>query len=85
MEASKAATGSIKLEKIPCRVGVLMMQVMGEYQEKTEAADLTMIPTQPEEDLETLADGRSLRQSPQQYLQIFSAGDKGVSDAGTSG
>ena len=60
VEASKAATGSIKLEKIPCRVGVLMMQVMGEYQEKTEAADLTMIPTQPEEDLEILADGRSL-------------------------
>ena len=37
VEASKAATGSIKLEKIPCRVGVLMMQVMGEYQEKTRS------------------------------------------------
>ena len=60
VEASKAATGNVKLEMIPCRVGVLMMQVMGEYKEKTEAADLTMIPSQPEEDLEILADGRSL-------------------------
>ncbi len=60
VEASKAATGNVKLEMIPCCVGVLMMQVMGEYKEKTEAADLTMIPSQPEEDLEILADGRSL-------------------------
>ncbi len=60
VEASKAATGNVKLEMIPCRVGVLMMQVMGEYKEKTEAADLAMIPSQPEEDLEILADGRSL-------------------------
>ena len=35
VEASKAATGNVKLEMIPCRVGVLMMQVMGEYKEKT--------------------------------------------------
>lgn len=60
VEASKAATGNIRLERMPCRVGVMMMQVMGEYQEKMQGADLTMIPTQPEENLEILADGRSL-------------------------
>ena len=60
VEASKAATGSVKLEKAPCHVGVLMMQVMGEYKEKTEAAELKMISSQPEENLEILADGRSL-------------------------
>lgn len=60
VEASKAATGNIKLDMQVCQVGVMMQQVMGEYKEKTEEEDLKMITTLPEKQLEIMADGRSL-------------------------
>lgn len=60
VEASKAATGNIKLDMQPCQVGVMMQQVMGEYKEKTEAEELKMITVLPEKQLEIMADGRSL-------------------------
>lgn len=61
-EASKASTGNVKLHLAPCDAGVLMTQVMGEYQEKAEKEDLKLIMDIPESDegVMIMADGRQL-------------------------
>ncbi|WP_269478203.1 sensor histidine kinase [Hominibacterium faecale] len=60
VDASKAATGNVKLNLSPCQVGVLMTQTTGEYKEKAEASDLNIIMRLPEQELEIMADGRRL-------------------------
>lgn len=60
VEASKAATGAMKLNLERCQVDVLMMQVLGEYKEKVESADLKIVSKLPDEKLEIMADGRSM-------------------------
>lgn len=60
IEASKAATGNIKLDMMPCQVGVLMTQTSGEYKEKLESKDLKLVTSFPKEDIEIMADGRSM-------------------------
>lgn len=60
VEASKAATGAMKLNLEKCQVDVLMMQVAGEYKEKAEKAELSIISRQPDEKIEIIADGRSM-------------------------
>lgn len=60
VEASKAATGNVNIELLPCDAGVMMMQVMGEYKEKAEKERLEMIMRLPEENISIMADGRSM-------------------------
>lgn len=62
VDASKAATGNIKMELAPCQIGILMSQTMGEYEEKARASELSFIMKLPKEkeELEILADGRRL-------------------------
>lgn len=60
VEASKAATGNINIELLPCDAGVMMAQVLGEYKEKAENEDLEMILKLPEEYVSIMADGRSM-------------------------
>ena len=60
VDASKAATGNVKLNLSPCQVGVLMTQTTGECKEKAEASDLNIIMRLPEQELEIMADGRRL-------------------------
>ena len=60
VEASKAATGAMKLNLERCQVDVLMMQVLGEYKEKVESADLKIVSKLPDEKPEIIADGRSM-------------------------
>ena len=60
VEASKAATGNITLELMPCDAAVMMNQVMGEYKEKAEKAGLEMIMSVPEESINIMADGRNM-------------------------
>ena len=60
VEASKAATGAMKLNLEKCQVDVLMMQVAGEYKEKAEKAELSIISRQPDKKIEIIADGRSM-------------------------
>lgn len=60
VDASKAATGNLKMEMAPCQVDVLMTQTMGEYKEKAEASDLQFVMKLPEEELTVMADGRRL-------------------------
>lgn len=61
LEASKAATGSVKLDIRPCQAGVLMVQVMGEYAERTKEEGLTLVSSIPDERIEIMADGRSMQ------------------------
>ena len=60
VEASKASTGNIEVNPVPCELGVLLTQVVGEYTEKMEEKGLTLIVKQPEEEVRIMADGRHL-------------------------
>ena len=60
VEASKAATGNVTLNLMPCDAAVMMTQAMGEYKEKAESQDLEMIMNLPEENISIMADGRSM-------------------------
>ena len=60
VEASKAATGNVKLELEPCDAQVMMMQVMGEYQERAESEGLEIISSMPPDNIRIMADGQSL-------------------------
>lgn len=59
-EASKASTGSLEVDLIPCEVGVLLSQTVGEYQQRLQEHALTLVAKQPEEPISIMADGRHL-------------------------
>lgn len=58
VEASKASTGNLTVDMTECDVGVLLLQTVGEYDEKLERADLKAVVTCPEEPVKIMADGR---------------------------
>lgn len=60
VEASKATTGNLEVSLVPCEVGVILAQAVGEYQEKLAEKELDLIMSQPEEAVRILADGRHL-------------------------
>lgn len=60
LEASKASTGNLSVDCAPCRLNVLLEQVVGEYSERAQAADVTLCPAYPAETVTALADGRHL-------------------------
>ena len=60
VEASKAATGNLEVNLEPCDVGVLLDQMIGEYAEKLEQAQLEAVLDCPQEPLHILADGRRI-------------------------
>ena len=60
IEASKASTGNLDVHLTPCDAAVLVTQAEGEYQEKLDAAGLTLVAKKPEDPLYILADGRRL-------------------------
>ena len=60
LEASKASTGNLTVERAPCNLGILLEQAVGEYSEKAAAAGLTVLLQQPEGAVTVLADGRHL-------------------------
>ena len=60
VDASKASTGNVRMEMAPCKVGILMSQMMAEYKTKAEDNELEFILKTPDEDLEIFADGRRL-------------------------
>lgn len=60
MEASKASTGNIEVNPEPCDVGVLLTQVMGEFQQRMEEQDLELLIKKPQEPMMILADTRLL-------------------------
>lgn len=60
VEASKATTGSLEVNLVPCEVGVILSQAVGEYQQKLEEKELELITAQPQEPIRIMADGRHL-------------------------
>ena len=60
VEASKAQTGNLEVELAPCDVGVFISQAEGEYQDKLDAAGLTLVTGQPAKEVLIMADGRRL-------------------------
>lgn len=60
VEASKAVTGNLEINLMPCEVGVILSQAVGEYQHRLEEKELELHITQPEETLQIMADGKQL-------------------------
>lgn len=60
VEASKASTGNLSVELVPCEVGILLTQMVGEYEERAAAQQLDLRLDQPEGPITILADGRHL-------------------------
>lgn len=60
IEASKASTGSLKIEKEPCELGIFLQQIAGEYEERLEKAHLALQLALPPERVFVEADGRHL-------------------------
>ena len=57
VEASKASTGNLDVLLSPCDASVFLTQAAGEYEEKLQAAHLTLVTKQPEKELRIMADG----------------------------
>jgi signal transduction histidine kinase len=60
MEASKASTGNLTVHLEKCDAAVFLSQVVGEFQDRAHANDLSLIVTTPPEPVEIMADGRHL-------------------------
>ena len=60
IEASKASTGNLDVNLETCNACTIVSQAEGEYQEKLDAAGLTLVARTPEEPLYILADGRRI-------------------------
>lgn len=60
VEASKASTGSIAVDRQPTELGVLLSQALGEYEERMTAAGLKVICEIPGEPIILMTDGRLL-------------------------
>lgn len=60
VEASKASTGSIAVDRQPTELGVLLSQALGEYEERMTAAGLKVICEIPGEPIVLITDGRLL-------------------------
>ena len=60
VEASKAATGNLEVEPVPCEASVFLTQSLGEYEERLTGAGLTVVTSLPERELTLLVDGRRM-------------------------
>lgn len=60
VEASKAQSGNLEVEPVPCDASLFISQASGEYEEKLEAAGLSLITKVPNEELRIMADSRRM-------------------------
>ena len=60
VEASKASTGALTVNREKIGMGQLLSQALGEYEEKLESRHLTVVTTLPEGESYVFADGRHL-------------------------
>lgn len=60
VEASKASTGNLEVFLAPCDAAVFITQASGEYEEKLQKSELSLVTKQPEKDLRIMADGRRM-------------------------
>ncbi len=69
VEAAKATSGNIELEMMPITFDELMKQALGEFEDKYEKKNLTIIASYPKEPAVVLADGRRLFRIIENVLQ----------------
>ena len=60
VEASKASTGNLEVNLAACDAAVFLTQAGGEYEEKLQNANLTLVTSQPENEIRIMADGRRM-------------------------
>ena len=60
VEASKAASGTVKIDIMPCKPSVLMAQAVGEYYNKMREAELELVIGEMDDNIEIMADGRCM-------------------------
>ncbi|MBR2533950.1 MAG: HAMP domain-containing histidine kinase [Erysipelotrichaceae bacterium] len=60
VEASKASTGNLEVDLMPCDAATFVNQTAGEYQDRLKECDLTLITEVPEEGIRIMADGRRM-------------------------
>lgn len=60
VEASKASSGDLDVQPVPCEAAVFLTQAAGEYEDRLAAAGLTPVMRLPDEKLTILADGRRM-------------------------
>lgn len=60
VEASKATTGSLEVNMMPCEISVILSQAVGEYEQRFTEKQLELMVRQPEESIVIQADGRHL-------------------------
>ena len=60
VETSKATTGNLEVVLAPCCVNEMLTQAEGEYEQKMEAAGLTLVSNMPDRTVSIMADGRRL-------------------------
>ena len=69
VEAAKANTGNIEMEKMPLAFDELMRQAIGEFEDKFATRNLNIIAEYPKEPAVILADGRRLFRIMENLLQ----------------
>lgn len=69
VEAAKASSGNIELEKMPLAFDELMKQAFGEFEDKFEKKGLILIANYPKEPVMVLADGRRMFRILENILQ----------------
>ena len=60
VEASKASTGNLEVHLAPCEVGVMISQTIGEYEQRLQTSQLTLVVNEPDKRIQIMADGRRL-------------------------
>ncbi len=60
VEVSKAASGSLEVDMAPCEANVLLQQLAGEFADRCQQAELTLLVKQPEEALRIQVDSRRI-------------------------
>ncbi len=60
VEASRASSGNMEVSMAPCDASVFITQAAGEYEEKLNASQLTLITKHPEKKIMIMADGRRM-------------------------
>ena len=60
VEASKAATGNLDVNPVPCDPSVFISQVAGEYDQKISEAGLELITKLPDQEITIMADSRRM-------------------------
>ena len=60
MEASKASTGNLSVNIEACDVDVLLVQLLGEFEEKLKSSQLEVVVQKPEKPVVVSADGRHM-------------------------